>query len=259
MPVLQDAGWLGYLALFTAGLAAGVINVIAGGGSFLTLPALIFFGLPPTVANATNRIGILAQNVAAVWAFQRHRVMLWRWALTASVPAVVGSAVGAWLALEVSDEAFRKVLAFLMVAITLWSLLGDRSEGPAHPADAAPPRPTPRRLAVIAVGFFGVGVYGGFVQAGVGFLILAVLAFAGLDLVRGNAIKVLAALLFTVVPFAIFWWHGQIVWIPGAVLGAGNLLGALAGVRLTVLKGHRWVKGVVTATVIVFAVLLWFG
>lgn len=258
MPVLQDAGWLGYLALFAAGLAAGLINVIAGGGSFLTLPALIFFGLPPTVANATNRIGILAQNVAAVWAFQRHRVVLWRWALAASVPAVVGSAVGAWLALEVSDEAFRKVLAFLMVAITLWSLLGDRGGRHLDPA-AAPPRPTPRRLAVIAVGFFVVGVYGGFVQAGVGFLILAVLSFAGIDLVRGNAIKVLAALLFTVVPFAIFWWQGQIVWLPGLVLGAGNLLGALAGVRLTVLKGHRWVQGVVTATVIVFAVLLWFG
>lgn len=259
MPVPQDAGWLGHLALFAAGLAAGVINVIAGGGSFLTLPALIFFGLPPTVANATNRIGILAQNVAAVWAFQRRRVMLWRWALAASVPAVVGSALGAWLALEVSDEAFRKVLAFLMVAITLWSLLGDRGDGQASPADAAPPRPTPRRLAVIAAGFFGVGIYGGFVQAGVGFLILAVLSLAGLDLVRGNAIKVLAALLFTIVPFAIFWWQGQIVWLPGLVLGAGNLLGALAGVRLTVLKGHRWVKSVVTATVIVFAVLLWFG
>ncbi len=260
MPVLPDVGWLGYLALFATGLAAGVINVIAGGGSFLTLPALIFFGLPPTVANATNRIGILTQNVAAVWAFQRHRVMLWRWALTASVPAVVGSAVGAWLALEVSDEAFRKVLAFLMVAITLWSLLGDRSDrAGGDPAGAAPPRPTPRRLAVIAVGFFVVGIYGGFVQAGVGFLILAVLSFAGLDLVRGNAIKVLAALLFTLVPFAIFWWQGQIVWLPGLVLGAGNFLGALAGVRLTVLKGHRWVKGVVTATVIVFAVMLWFG
>jgi uncharacterized membrane protein YfcA len=249
--------WLGPLALFATGLAAGTINVIAGGGSFLTLPALIFYGLPPTVANATNRVGILAQCVAAVWSFQRHRVMPWRWALAASVPAVLGSVLGAWLALSVSDDAFRRVLAFLMVAITLWSLF-DRSNAKEPDPDAEPPRPIARRMTVVALGFFVVGIYGGFVQAGVGFLILAVLSFAGLDLVRGNAVKVLSALLFTLAPFAIFWWQGQIVWIPGLMLAAGNLLGALLGVRLTVLKGHRWVKGVVTVTVILFAVMLWF-
>lgn len=252
--------WLGYLGLFVTGLVAGAINVVAGGGSFLTLPALIFFGLPATIANATNRIGILTQNVAAVWSFHHHRVLAWRWALAASLPAVVGSALGAWLALEVSDAAFRKVLAFLMVAITLWSLLGPSDRSAARRLeDAPPPRPTPRRLAVIAGGFFVVGIYGGFVQAGVGFLILAVLSLAGLDLVRGNAVKVLAALLFTLIPFVIFVWHDQIVWLPGLVLGAGNLLGALAGVRMTVLRGHHWVKRVVTVTVIVFAVLLWLG
>ena len=255
VPAAPPPDFLGLLALFATGLVAGAINVVAGGGSFLTLPALIFYGLPPTVANATNRIGILAQCVTGVWGFQRHGVMLWRWALIASIPAVAGSGLGAWLALTVSDDAFRRVLAFLMVAITLWSLL-DRSRAKL-PEDAPPPRPTPGRLAVIAAGFFVVGVYGGFVQAGVGFLILAVLSFAGLDLVRGNAIKVLAALLFTLLPFALFWWRGQIVWLPGSVLATGNLLGAVVGVRFTVLKGHRWVRGVVTVTVILFAVLLW--
>lgn len=253
--------WLGYAALFASGVAAGTLNVIAGGGSFLTLPVLIFLGLPPTVANATNRVGILTQNVGAVWGFHRYRVLAWRWALAAAAPAVVGAVLGTWAALEVSDEAFRRLLAFLMVAITLWSLL-DRSGrrvrvGPA--LGELPPRPSGRRLAVLAAGFFAVGVYGGFVQAGVGFLILAVTTFAGLDLVRGNAIKVTTALLFTAISLAIFAWQGKVEWLPGAVLGAGNLAGGLAGVRLTVLKGHAWVKGVVTVTVIVFAVLLWFG
>jgi hypothetical protein len=248
--------WIGYLALFATGLVAGVLNVVAGGGSFLTLPVLIFFGLPATVANATNRVGILLQNVGGVWGFHRHRVLPWRWALVASGPAVVGAALGAWMALLVSDEAFRRILAFLMVAVTLWSLL-DRTKARST-GDPLPPRPTGRRLAILTAGFFVVGVYGGFVQAGVGFLMLAVLSFAGLDLVRGNAIKVLMALLFTVVSLAIFISQGLVVWLPGLVLGAGNLLGALVGVRLTVLKGHTWVKGVVTVTVIVFAVLLWF-
>lgn len=248
--------WVSFPALFGAGLVAGALNVVAGGGSFLTLPVLIFFGLPATVANATNRVGILTQNVVAVWGFHRYRVLSWRWAFAAAGPALVGAALGTWAALEVSDEAFRKILALLMVAITLWSLL-DRS-GPRVREGEVPERPSRRRLAILAAGFFAVGIYGGFVQAGVGFLILAVTTFAGLDLVRGNAIKVTTALLFTLLSLAIFAWQGMVEWLPGLVLGAGTVGGAVVGVRLTVLKGHRWLKAVVTVTVIVFAVLLWF-
>jgi hypothetical protein len=170
---------------------------------------------------------------------------------------MVGAVLGTWAALEVSDEAFRKLLAFLMVAITLWSLLDRRGTAL---GDAPPPAAPPRgKLVALVAGFFLVGVYGGFVQAGVGFLMLAVLSFAGLDLVRGNAVKVTAALLFTAVSLAIFVWQDRIEWAPGLVLGAGNLIGGLVGVRLTVLRGHAWIKGVVTVTVIVFAVLLWLG
>lgn len=249
--------WVAYPVLFVSGLAAGALNVVAGGGSFLTLPVLIFLGLPPSVANATNRVGILTQNVAAVWGFHRYRVLAWRWAGAAAVPAAAGAVLGTWAALEVSDEAFRKILALLMVAITLWSLL-DRS-GRAVRVGEMPERPSRRRLAVLAAGFFAVGIYGGFVQAGVGFLILAVTTFAGIDLVRGNAIKVATAMLFTGISLAIFAWQGRVEWLPGLALGAGNAVGALAGVRLTVLRGHAWLRGVVTATVIVFAVLLWLG
>lgn len=247
--------WLGYAALFGTGLAAGVLNVVAGGGSFLTLPVLIFLGLPATVANATNRVGILLQSVGAVWSFHNHRVLAWRWALVAAIPAVVGAVAGTWAALLVSDEAFRRILALLMVAVTLWSLF-DRS-GRGIVEGAVPPRPSRRRVAVLAGGFLVVGVYGGFVQAGVGFLILAVTTFAGLDLVRGNAIKVTTALLFTVISLGIFAWQGMVEWAPGLALGAGTLVGGLVGVRLTVLRGHRWVRGVVLVAVVVFAVLLW--
>lgn len=254
LPAVPD--WLPFLALFGVGAVAGALNVLAGGGSFLTLPVLIFFGLPATVANATNRVGILTQNVAAVWGFHRYRVLAWRWAFWAAAPALAGAVLGTWAALEVSDEAFRKILALLMVAITLWSLL-DRSGRRVREGEV-PERPGRWRLAVLAAGFFAVGVYGGFVQAGVGFLILAVTTFAGLDLVRGNAIKVATALLFTALSLSIFAWQGMVEWLPGLALGAGTVVGAVAGVRLTVLKGHRWLRVVVTVTVIFFAVLLWF-
>jgi uncharacterized membrane protein YfcA len=250
--------WTSALALFAAGLVAGALNVIAGGGSFLTLPVLIFAGLPATVANATNRVGILIQNAGAVWGFHRHRKLDWRWTSLTAAPAALGALGGTWLALVISDDAFRKVLAFLMVAVTLWTLLtGERRDrSGASGRDDAPPRPTGRRAAVLALACFAVGVYGGFVQAGVGFFLLAVLGLAGLDLVRGNAHKVLIILLFTALSLAIFAWQGKVEWLTGLVLAAGTLVGGQVGVHLTVLKGHRWVRAVVTAAVIVFAVLL---
>jgi len=247
--------WLPFLWLFLVGCVAGTLNVIAGGGSFLTLPILIFMGLPATVANGTNRVGILLQNVGAVWGFHRHRVLNWKWALYAAVPATVGAGFGTFAALLVSDLAFRRILSFLMVAITLVTLLRKdavQDEEGQSTDDLSLPS-----VVGLAVAFFIVGLYGGFVQAGVGFLILTATTWVGLDMVRGNAIKVLCVLAFTALSLAIFAWQGKVEWTLGLVLAAGTVLGGQLGVRLTTLKGHRWVKGVVTVTVIVFAIRLW--
>ncbi len=240
----------GYPILFLAGIIAGTINVIAGGGSFLTLPLLMFLGLPAGVANGTNRVGILLQNVAAVRSFDRQGVLdrsAWRWA---ALPAAVGAGLGTWGALVISDEAFKRVLAFLMVAISLYTLW--RPVGPAGDSGM-------RGRLILAAVFLGIGVYGGFVQAGVGFFLLAGTTFAGLDLVRGNAVKVMTVLTFTVISLAIFAWAGKVVWITGLTLGAGTVLGGLLGARLTVLKGHRWVRGVVTLAIIALALKLLLG
>jgi uncharacterized membrane protein YfcA len=248
------ADWTGYIVLFVAGLFAGTLNVLAGGGSFLTLPVLIFLGLPATTANGTNRVGILIQNVGAVWGFRRHGVLDWRWTVRAAVPACLGAVLGTCLALWISDAAFQRLLAFLMVAVTLWTLWDpvNRKEGREGGS-----RGTGTLL--IGASFFVAGVYGGFVQAGVGFLILAATTLAGFDLVRGNAVKVLCILLFTVLSLSIFAWNGHVEWILGLVLGAGTVLGGQIGVRLTVLKGHAWVRGVVTIAVIALALKLWFA
>ena len=113
---------MGYLLLFGSGLIAGVINVIAGGGSFLTLPILMFLGLPAGVANGTNRVGILLQNVAAVWSFERHRVLDWSSLWWAAAPAALGAVLGTWGALVISDQAFKRVLALLMLTLSIWTL-----------------------------------------------------------------------------------------------------------------------------------------
>ena len=248
----------GYLLLLGAGLIAGVLNVIAGGGSFLTLPILMFLGLPPGVANGTNRVGILLQNVGAVSAFQREGVLDWRSVLWAAIPSVPGAALGVWLALIVSDQAFKRILAILMVSLSLWTLWSKRSQ----PEDVdleGTPTPSTGRLVAVGCAFFLIGVYGGFVQAGVGFLILAGTTAAGLDLVRGNAVKVLTVLCFTALSLALFAINGRVDWGMGLVLAVGTTIGGIIGARLTMLKGHRWVRGVVTVTMVLFALKLWFS
>ncbi len=235
-------------ALFVAGLVSGTINVLAGGGSFLTLPVLIFYGLPAGVANGTNRLSILMQNLSAVPTFRRHGVLSFADLTWSALPASAGAVAGAWLALRVADDDFRRTLAILMVVVTLASLWRPRTR---TGVDALP------RPALAAI-FFAIGIYGGFIQAGVGFLLLAGTTAAGLDLVRGNALKVATVLCFTILPLAIFAVGGKVVLLPGLVLGAGSLLGGWAGARLTILKGHAWLRAVVTVTIVIFAVKLWF-
>ncbi|MBW1645542.1 MAG: sulfite exporter TauE/SafE family protein [Deltaproteobacteria bacterium] len=247
-----ELSWLSYLLLFSFGVMAGTVNVIAGGGSFLTMPLLIFLGLPPTVANGTNRVGILLQNVAAVWGFHRHQVIDWRYLLWAALPATVGALLGAWGAVVIGEQAFKNFLALIMIVVTLWTLW-DPLKG-MKSTTATGDRPP--RVWLLAGGFFLVGIYGGFVQAGVGFLVLATTTLAGLDLVRGNAVKVLSILIYTFIALGIFAWQGKVDWVLGLVLAAGTVLGSQLGVHLTVLKGHRWIKKVVTVMVILLAVKL---
>lgn len=246
MPLFLDL-----LLLAIVGIVSGALNVVAGGGSFLTLPVLLFMGLPATLANGTNRVGVLAQNFGGVLGFHRHRAMDWRWALTASVPAVVGAGFGVWAALAIPDFAFRRILSIAMVAMTLWSLF-NRQRGPATTAIKPPGH------WMVVLGFFSVGLYGGFIQAGVGFLVLAITTAAGMDLVRGNAVKLLSVLLVTIVSLAVFAGAGEVDWPRGLALGVGNWVGAIIGVRMAVLKGHAWLQQVVTVTIILFAIALWF-
>ena len=238
------------LMLLAVGAVSGALNVVAGGGSFLTLPALLFMGLPATLANGTNRVGVLAQNVGGVLGFHRHGAMDWAWALKASIPALAGAMLGVWAALATPELAFRRVLSIAMVVVTVWSVLNRQT----RPSDG---RVKPPGHWMVMAGFFVVGVYGGFIQAGIGFLILAITAAAGMDLVRGNAVKLLTVLMLTIISLVVFAGAGQVDWPRGLALGVGNWLGAIAGVRMAVLKGHNWLQQVVTITVILFAVALW--
>jgi hypothetical protein len=223
--------------------------VVAGGGSFLTLPLLIFLGYPPGVANGTNRVGILAQNVAAVLGFHRHGVLDTRLGLLAAAPATLGALVGSSAAVAVGDDAFRRILAVLMLAAAFAALLpGSRRETASGSV----------RPLAFAASFFGVGVYGGFVQAGIGFLILAVTSAAGIDLVRANALKVLCVLVFTPLALAVFAFDGKVHWGAGLALAVGGLVGGRLGVHFTLNRRQGTVRTVVQVAIVLCALRLLF-
>jgi hypothetical protein len=241
-------------ALFAIGAFTGVVNVLAGGGSLLTLPLLIFFGLPATVANGTNRVGIVFQSVTAIGGFRRQKMLPVGLALLCTAPAIAGSLLGARLAVDIDDALFERILALIMIGVLVFMVIDPMKK---HRIEDV--RFTPLRTAVLLVSFFLIGIYGGFVQAGVGFLIITGLLAHGLDLVRINAVKVFVTLVFTIAALAVFVAHGQVDWPMGLSLAAGNATGGWMGTRVAIKKGHDWIKKVVSLTVLVFALKLLFG
>jgi len=239
--------------LFVVGTIAGILNVLAGCGSMLTLPLLIFMGLPSAVANGTNRIAIFCQNIFAIRGFRKRGMMPMELALLCTPAALLGSWIGANLAISLDDQLFNRALALIMLGVLVFTTLDPmkrlRKEGVEIGLG---------RKLVMVVSFFGVGIYGGFVQAGVGFLIITALLVHGLDLVRINAIKVFVIFAYTFIALGVFVYHGQVNYMLGIALAAGNSLGGMIGPKLAVDKGHDWIKKVVTLTVLIFALKLLF-
>ena len=240
------------LILFAVGLLSGTMNVIAGGGSMITLPVLIMLGLPANVANGTNRVAILVQNVGATWTFQRLGLVSGPWLRLGVPPALVGAALGTWAALNIGDVAFERILAIVLVLAAAWMVWRPMPSV----TEVNTPPPEGRKGLVLRVLFFGLGFYGGFIQAGMGFIVLAVTTGFGLDLIRSNAVKVTLVLVFTPLALAIFAYNGRVEWITGFVLAGGTFIGALLGVKLQVLKGQKWVRQVLTVTIVAFALRL---
>ncbi|OQY16200.1 MAG: integrase [Desulfobacteraceae bacterium 4572_35.1] len=240
--------------LFVVGIVAGVLNVVAGGGSLMTLPLLIFMGLPGAMANGTNRVAIFCQSIFAIRGFRRRGMLPLQLALLCTPPALVGCWVGANVAITLDDVIFKRVLALIMIGVLIFTAIDPMKRfRQQQEVDL-----TPARKLFLMVSFFVVGIYGGFVQAGVGFLIITALLIQGLDLVRINAVKAFVIFTYTFIALGVFIYHGQIDWALGIALAAGNSIGGMIGPKLAVDKGHDWIKKVVTATVAVFALKLLF-
>jgi uncharacterized membrane protein YfcA len=236
------------------GVAGGFVNVLAGGGSLLTVPVMVFLGMPGPVANGTNRIGILAQNITAVVTFARSGFKDFKLSLSLSACAIPGAVAGALLGVNLEGVWFNRALALIMVGVMV-VMHFDRNP----PESAKDHQPTPRQLLHGHLLMVGVGFWGGFIQLGVGFIIMPVLnRVMGLDLVRTNMHKVFIVATYTVVALLIFASQLELLWIVGIALAVGNSIGGYLGTRFAINKGEQMIRRVLNLVLVVFVIKLLF-
>jgi uncharacterized membrane protein YfcA len=246
--------WYEVLLVIIVGFFSGFINTIAGGGSLLSLPLLIFLGLPPVVANATNRVAIFVQNIFSVAGFSSKGVSAYPYSLYLGISASVGGVIGAIYAVNISGELFNRVLAVIMVLVIIYTVL-DQKPQKVNKQE----KMSVKHQVVGAITFFFIGIYGGFIQAGVGFLMIPALTLInGFSLVKTNSAKVFVALFFTMASLIVFILEDQINWLWGILLAVGNAAGGWIGSRWSVDKGDVWIKRFLVVTVFGLAIKLWF-
>lgn len=217
--------------LLTVGTLSGFINTLAGGGSMLTLPALMMMGIPADIANGTNRVAVLAQSITGAKGFDQAGQLDRSGLAGVLLPTILGAAVGALCASFLPNVWLKPILLVVMVMVAISLLLPKKIATKARVTSSAD-----QRLGLAGwLSLFGAGLYGGFIQAGVGFILVAVLSgVLQYDLVRSNALKLVCTGVFSGVALLIFAAQGQVLWVTGGALALGSMLGAWASVRVTI-------------------------
>ena len=238
------------ILLFIVGNICGVINVNAGGGSSLTLPALIFLGLEPSVANGTNRIGILIQNLSAIGSFRHQKVHAFKTSLLMALFTLPGAILGAMLSIRLDDLWFKRILSVVMIGIVISMIAGK------HTRDKTEIHKKTRKW-LIYPAMVLIGVYGGFLQIGVGFLLMAALFhILRLHLVHVNMHKVFIIFIYTLPALLVFALTGNVNWGYGLVLAAGSSFGAWWGARIAVRGGDRIIRLLLAIAILLMALKL---
>ena len=252
---MHDASALEIVILISTGLAAGFINTLAGAGSLLTIPALMLLGMPADIANATNRVSVLATCISGTIGFTRAGKLDRDRLVPITLPAVLGAIIGAWAASRVPEPALRAILLVTMVGMGILLVVSPRVLAPREGTEPVDVRKSPLSL----LWLFLAGLYGGFVQAGVGLILLAILGgVLRYDLIRANALKIVITGAFTVAALVVFIALGKILWVPGAILAASTVVGAQVGVRFALRLGQgavRWIVLVMVAAMVVAVIL----
>jgi uncharacterized protein len=238
------------ILLFALGIIAGFMNVMAGGGSTLTLPALIFLGLDSALANGTNRVAILIQNLFAVYSFKREKYQKFKLSLKMALFTLPGAVAGAIVAVKIGDRAFQTILGIVMIGIII-SMVIPRSKIKYANNDNENISPW------VYVSMLFIGFYGGFIQVGVGFIIMAALHYLmKLNLVYVNMHKVFIIFVYTIPAIFIFIFTNNINWELGLSLAAGNAIGGWWAAKFSVKKGEGIIKIILIIAVLIMSLKL---
>ncbi|MBU1369146.1 MAG: sulfite exporter TauE/SafE family protein [Bacteroidetes bacterium] len=238
--------WPDITALIVSGVFVGFINTLAGGGTIISLTVFLLLGLPIDIANGTNRIAVILQNITSVQAFHQKKVMSWKKGILLAIPAVVGSVIGAQLAVDIDRESFEKAIAVVML-LMIFFMFFKPSQFLNGREDLLKRKIDWKQVLI----FFLIGIYGGMFQVGVGYFLLAALVLGvGFDLVKANAIKVLIVLIYTFFALAVFVMNDAVNWQYGLIHAIGNVIGAYVASHMAVKKGVVFVKWVIIVVII---------
>ena len=242
------------ILLVVVGFFAGIINTLAGGGSLFTLPVLIFLGLPPAIANGTNRIAIVVQSLGGALGYRSKGVHTFPFPIYLGISASIGAVIGAQIALKVDGALFNRILAVIMFIVGFLILIRRKSL-----ALNLPERLKGKYLIYSILGFFVIGIYGGFINAGIGIVIMLFLnRLNRLSLVKTNATKVLVVMIYSAVALALFAYNDAVNWKLGSLMALGTLFGAWWASRWSVKKGDRVIRIAILVTIFIMAIKLWF-
>ncbi len=243
-----------YLLLFLVGISTGIINTLAGGGSLLTLPVLIFMGLPSNVANGTNRIAIVLQSFVGTVGYRSKGVSTFPFNIYLGISAFFGSLIGAQIAVDIEGVTFNRILSIIMLIVVSVIVFKPKTKD-----FNLPERLTGRYLLYAVVGFFFIGIYGGFINAGIGFIIILFLNNVNhLSLIKTNATKVALVFIYSIGALALFAWNDAVNWNLGIVLALGSGLGAWWSSRWSVDQGEGVIKIAMIIMVTAMSIKLWF-
>ncbi|AKI98007.1 sulfite exporter TauE/SafE family protein [Kosmotoga pacifica] len=238
------------VSVYFGGVLAGIVNTLAGGGSMITLPLLMLLGLPADIANATNRVAIFLQNAVAVRSFEKKGVRTFKIAIPLGLFAAAGAIVGSFIAVDLDKEVLGRVISVVLL-IMMYFVVKKPKIG--------------KNKAIVnsfymkGIAFFLLGIYGGFIQAGIGFLLIAAITFfLGTDLLKTNAIKVGIVLIYTTTSLIVFLSKGMVNIPVGLLLALGNMTGAYIAVRLALKKGLKFIKLVLIVVVVANAIKTFF-
>lgn len=234
------------IVVIIAGIIVGFINTLSGGGSVISLSLLFLLGLPANIANGTNRISIFFQTLSSVGSFTRQKMFTNMKPVWLGIPATIGSVIGAYVAVDVSQKVIEIAMAVAMVVMVFFLFY-------------KPDRWLKENPELLAgklqwwhmVLFFCLGLYGGFIQVGIGyFLLMALVLGVGYDLVKANAVKNLIVFFYAIFALFVFIIDGKVNYLYGLILSVGSIIGALIASHLAVKKGAGFIRAVIIASVI---------